>query len=250
MNVAAAGESRGHGRALRVAFAADVHARVDDAERIRALFATVADKADVLVLPGDLTDHGRPEEAEALARGLDGVGVPVVTVLGNHDHECSATEDVSGILQDAGIACLQGTSARVGNVAFVGVKGFGGGFEDRIIRGFGEDTLKAFVRASVQEAESLRTALHAADAPVKVAVTHYSPIEETVLGEPPEIRPFLGTTRLAAAIDEAGAALAVHGHAHHGALAGKTKGGVPVWNVSLPVLREAGRGPYLVLDVG
>ena len=234
---------------MRVAFAADVHARVDDADRIRGLFGDVAARADALVLPGDLTDHGRPEEAEALARGLDGVGVPVVAVLGNHDHECGAVEDVCGILEDAGVRCLQGTSTRVGDVAFVGVKGFGGGFEDRIIRGFGEDALKAFVRASVAEAEALRNALHAADAPMKVAVTHYSPIEETVLGEPPEIRPFLGTTRLAAAIDEAGAVLAVHGHAHHGALEGRTRGGVPVWNVAMPVLREAGVAPYLVLDV-
>ena len=234
---------------MRVAFAGDVHARVDDADRIRALFGDVAARADALVLAGDLTDHGRPEEAESLARGLDGVGVPVVAVLGNHDHECNAVADVCGILGDAGIRCLQGDSARVGDVAFAGVKGFGGGFEERIIRGFGEDALKSFVRASVAEAEALRNALHAADAPVKVAVLHYAPIEETVVGEPPEIRPFLGTTRLAAAIDEAGASLAVHGHAHHGALAGKTKGGVPVWNVSLPVLQAAGRGPYLVLDV-
>ena len=234
---------------MKVAFAADVHARVDDAERIRGLFHDVKEKADALVLAGDLTDHGRPEEAEALARGLDGVGVPVLAVLGNHDHESAAVEDVCGILQDAGVTCLQGSSARVDGVGFAGVKGFGGGFEDRIIRGFGEDALKAFVRASVSEAEALRNALHELDTPAKVAVLHYSPVEATVHGEPPEIRPFLGTTRLASAIDEAGATLAVHGHAHHGALEGRTAGGVPVWNVSLPVLKAAGRAPYIVLDV-
>lgn len=234
---------------MRVAFAADVHARVDDAERIRSLFHGVASKAETLVLAGDLTDHGRPEEAEAIARGLDGAGVPVLAVLGNHDHEGSAMDDVVAILEDAGVRCLQGASMRVGDVGFAGAKGFAGGFGDLVVRGFGEDVLKAFVRASVAEAEALRHALAGLDAPVKVAVTHYSPVAETLAGEPQPIHPFLGTTRLAAAIDEGGASLAVHGHAHHGALAGKTPGGVPVWNVSLPVLKAAGRGPYLVLDV-
>lgn len=235
---------------MRAAFVADVHARVDDAERIRDLFRGVPADADALVLAGDLTDHGRPEEAEALARGLDEVGAPVLAVLGNHDHEGNAIEDVVNVLQDAGVTCLQGSSARVGEVGFAGAKGFAGGFGDLVVRGFGEDSLKAFVRASVAEAEALRNALRGLDAPVKVAVTHYAPVAETIAGEPVPIHPFLGTTRLASAIDEGGAVLAVHGHAHHGSLLGKTPGGVPVWNVSLPVLRAAGRGPCLVLDVG
>ena len=235
---------------MRAAFVADVHARVEDAERIRGIFHGVASKAEALVLAGDLTDHGRPEEAEALVRGLDDVGLPVVAVLGNHDHEGSAMEDVVNVLEDAGVRCLQGTSMRVGDVGFAGAKGFAGGFGDLVVRGFGEDSLKAFVRASVAEAEALRNALRGLDAPVKVAVTHYAPVAETIAGEPVPIHPFLGTTRLASAIDEGGAVLAVHGHAHHGSLAGKTPGGVPVWNVSLPVLRAAGRGPFLVLDVG
>lgn len=240
---------------MRVAFAADVHARAtpggpDDSERIRALFEGVKEQADLLVIAGDLTDHGRPAEAEALARGLHHVGIPVIVVLGNHDHEAGSAKDLFRVLESSGITCLQGGSTIVDGVGFAGVKGFGGGFDPALIRGFGEDALKAFVSESVIEAESLRGALMALDARVKVAVTHYAPVPETVVGEPESIHPFLGTTRLAQAIDEGGAALAVHGHAHHGALSGVTAGGVPVYNVSLPVLEAAGGAPYLVLDVG
>lgn len=240
---------------MRVAFVADVHARAspgepDDSPRIHALFRDVAEKADALVLAGDLTDHGRPAEMEALVRGLDGIAVPVLAVLGNHDHESGSAKDIARVLDAWGVTCLQGGSVVLDGVGFAGVKGFGGGFEGALIRGFGEDALKAFVSESVVEAEALRGALNGLDAKVKVAVTHYAPVPETLAGEPLTIHAFLGTSRLAGAIDQGGATLAVHGHAHHGALQGRTGGGVPVWNVSLPVLRAAGLDAPLVLDVG
>lgn len=240
---------------MKVAFAADVHARAspgepDDSPRIRALFRDVAEKADVLVLAGDLTDHGRPAEMEALVRGLDGIGVPVLAVLGNHDHESGSAKDVVRVLEAWGVKCLQGEAVVIDDVGFAGVKGFGGGFEGGIIRGFGEEALKTFVSESVIQAEALRGALLGLESDAKVAVTHYAPIPDTLGEEPVSIHAFLGTSRLAGAIDQGGATLAVHGHAHRGSPKGATNGGVPVWNVSLPVLREAGLEVPLILDVG
>lgn len=237
---------------LRLAAAADVHARAGDEARVKTLFGGVEAHADALIIAGDLTDHGRADEVEALLRGLDGVGVPVFAVLGNHDHEQGDSEDVSRMLEAAGIHVLERAPASLdgGRVGIAGAKGFGGGFGERIVNGFGEDATKAFVAESVVQAEALRAGLRAIDAPTKVAVTHYAPILDTVRGEPPEIHAFLGTTRLAAAIDEGGATLAFHGHAHHGAPDGATKRGALVHNVSLPVIRAAGeaRG-YRVFEI-
>lgn len=246
---------------MRIAAVADVHARADDGPRLRAMFRNVRHEADVLVLAGDLTDHGRLNEAEALMNGVADVGIPVLAVLGNHDHENGSQDDLVRILESGGVRCIdRGAHAVVAGggagsdgeerVGFAGAKGFGGGFGDRMVRGFGETATKAFVTESVVEAEALRQELRALPTQKKVAVLHYAPVAETVHGEPPEIHAFLGTSRLAEALDGGGASLAVHGHAHHGALRGKTDGGVPVWNVSLPVLRAAGETrPYLLLDV-
>lgn len=235
---------------MRIAAVADVHARQGDEERIHAMFEGVSDEADVLVLAGDITDHGRPAETEALVRGLHGIGVPVLAVLGNHDHEAGAMKDLARMLEAAGVRCLERSSVVVEDVGFAGAKGFGGGFENRIVKGFGEDALKAFVSESVVEAEGLRAALVGLETPRRVALLHYAPIVTTLEGEPPEIHPFLGTTRLAQALDEGGATVALHGHAHHGAPEGVTPGGVPVYNVALPVLRAAGfETPYRVIEI-
>lgn len=237
---------------MRVAAVADLHVRAGDEARVREMFAPVKDEADVLVLAGDLTDHGRSEEMESLVRGVHDLGIPIVAVLGNHDHEGGNEKDLFRMLGSAGIHILdrRRPSVTLDGVGFAGVKGFGGGFGDRLVRAFGEEPLKMFVSASVVEAEALRAALVGLDTERKVAVLHYAPVAETVQGEPTEIWPFLGTSRLEQAIDEGGAALAVHGHAHHGALRGKTTRGVPVHNVSIPVLRAAGHGKaYAVFDV-
>lgn len=237
---------------MKVAAVGDIHTRAGDEDRLRAMFASVRDDADVLVLAGDITDHGRPGETETLVRGLHHVGVPIVAVLGNHDHEAGNERDMMRMLGSCGIHILdrRRPTAVIDGVGFAGVKGFGGGYGSRLVRGFGEDSLKAFVSASVMEAEALRSGLLALDTPVKFAVLHYSPVETTLGGEPRDIWSFLGTSRLEAALDEGGAHLAVHGHAHHGAVHGHTAGGVPVANVSLPVLRAAGEAkPYLIMDL-
>ncbi|HET6404621.1 MAG TPA: metallophosphoesterase [Candidatus Thermoplasmatota archaeon] len=237
---------------MRVAASADLHARWGDEARIAELYAGVKDEADVLVLAGDLTDHGRSEEMEVVVRGLHDVGVPVVVVLGNHDHETGNEKDLFRILASAGVHILdrRRPTTVIDGVGFAGVKGFGGGFGDRLVRAFGEEIQKAFVSASVVEAEALRAGLMSLDTPKKVAVLHYAPIAATVQGEPTEIWPFLGTSRLEQALDEGGAALAVHGHAHHGATHGTTAKGARVHNVGIPVLRRSGHTKaYVVLDV-
>ncbi len=235
---------------MRIAALGDIHVREkNDQDRVQDLLLRAARGADVLVLAGDLTDHGRPAETEILARCLHAVEIPVVAVLGNHDHEAGAVKDMLRMLESAGVHTLESASCVIDGVGFAGVKGFGGGFGNRIVKGFGEDSLKAFVSESVIQAEGLRGALRGLRTERKVAVLHYSPIVETIVGEPPEIHPFLGTTRLEQAVDEGGAHVAVHGHAHRGTLHGKTAGGVPVWNVSLPVLQASGRTPALVVEV-
>lgn len=237
---------------MRIAACADVHARAGDEARIAAMFEGARGEADLLVLAGDLTDHGRSEEMEALVRGLHDVAMPIVAVLGNHDHEGGTEKDLFRMLAASGIHILdrRRPSVTIDGVGFAGVKGFGGGFGDRLVRAFGEEPLKSFVSASVVEAEALRGALVGLDTPKKVAILHYSPIPHTVHGEPPEIWPFLGTSRLEQALDEGGAHVALHGHAHHGAMHGKTAKGVPVHNVSIPVLWAAGyQKAYVVLDV-
>lgn len=238
---------------MRLACSADIHVKEGDEERVREMFSRVKDEADALVVAGDLTDRGTYGQVEALIRGLRHVDVPVVTVLGNHDHEGGYEKDVLRMLGSAGIHCLdrRRSTLVLGDVGFAGVKGFGGGFGPRMVRGFGEDSVKAFVSASVVEAEALRGGLGSLDTPRKVVVTHYAPVLATLQGEPAEIQPFLGTTRLEQAIDDDGSVvLALHGHAHHGATHGKTEGGVPVHNVALPVLRAQGHErAYVVLDV-
>lgn len=237
---------------MRIAAIADLHTRVGDEERLSAMFTRVDEEADVLVLAGDLTDHGRPGETESLVRGLREIDIPVVAVLGNHDHEDGNPKGIMQILGSAGIHILdrRRPTVTIDGVGFAGVKGFGGGFGDRLVRGFGEDSLKAFVAASVVEAEALRSGLLSLDTQQKVAVLHYSPIAATVASEPVDIWPFLGTSRLEQAVDEGGAQLVVHGHAHHGREKGTTVRGAPVYNVSAPVLQAAGHErAYLVFDL-
>lgn len=238
---------------MRIAALGDIHVREkDDEARVRALLRAAARDADVLVLCGDLTDHGRPAETEILVKSLHEVDVPVVCVLGNHDHEGGSEKDIYRMLASGGVHCLDRKRPTVvlDGVGFAGVKGFGGGFGNRLVRGFGEESLKAFVSASVVEAEALRTGLRSLDTDRKVAVLHYAPIVETIVGEPLEIQPFLGTTRLEQALDEGGAHVAFHGHAHKGSLRGKTSAGIPVYNVSLHVLHACGHPePRLLVEM-
>jgi len=223
---------------IRIAAVADVHCSKTNQGSLLPIFAAASDMADVLLICGDLTDYGYPEEARNLVAELAPVKIPVIAVLGNHDYESGNVDEVKKILTDARIHLLDGDSVEVLGVGFAGVKGFGGGFGRRTLEPWGEDATKAFVHEAVSEALKLESALARLQTPQRVAVLHYAPIEETVEGEPREIFPFLGSGRLEEPLNRYRVAAAFHGHAHRGAAEGPTSAGIPVYNVALPVLRR------------
>jgi Icc-related predicted phosphoesterase len=227
-----------------VAAVGDIHLGADSRGVFRPTLAELS--ADVLLLAGDLTRLGTVEEARVVAEELAGLDVPVVAVLGNHDYQSDQQDGVTAVLEDAGVTVLDGTGVVVETgtrrIGVAGIKGFGGGFAGKCATEFGEPEMKDFVRHSRRHAERLHEALAGlADqgADLIVSLTHYSPVKDTLTGEPPEIYPFLGSYQLAEAIDAAGADLAVHGHAHAGVETGLTPGGVRVRNVAQPVIRRA-----------
>ncbi|HEU4367559.1 MAG TPA: metallophosphoesterase [Methylomirabilota bacterium] len=239
------------GDVVRVAAVGDLHCRKDSQGGFQPLFTRMA-HADVVVLCGDLTDYGLPEEARVLARELGAVvKVPVLAVFGNHDYESGHADEVRAILTEAGVRILDGDGTEVNGVGFAGVKGFAGGFGQHALQSWGEPVLKQFVREAVEEALKLEAALARLRTPQRVAVLHYSPIRATVDAEPPEIHAFLGSSRLEEPINRYGAAVAFHGHAHHGSVEGRTSAGVPVYNVSIPVLTQAfpDQPPFRLLEL-
>jgi Icc-related predicted phosphoesterase len=225
---------------VRVAAVGDIHlGRAAYGPPVQTLFAAVAERADVLALCGDLTDRGDPEEGRQLGRALATVGVPIVAVLGNHDHESGKVTELSRILCDAGVQVLDGGDAyEVHGVGFAGVKGFAGGFGRRALGPWGEETIKLFVREAVDEALKLETSLSKLRTERRVALLHYSPIAGTVEGEPHEIYAYLGSSRLEEPLIRYPVDVVFHGHAHHGTAEGKTVGGVTVYNVSLSLLQR------------
>jgi Icc-related predicted phosphoesterase len=231
---------------VRIAAVGDVHVGLDTGP-VLGPPEQLAESADLLLVAGDLTRRGTPAEAEVLAAELRQLSVPVIAVLGNHDYESDAADDVREIIAGAGVTVLDGDSAtiEVGDVSvgIAGTPGFGGGFPGASCSEFGEPLMKAFVAHTRAMATALCRSLRDLDTDVRVAMTHYSPIEATLVGERLEIYPFLGSYLLAEAIDTGGAHLAVHGHAHRGSRAGETVCGVPVRNVAQPLL---GR-PYTTL---
>lgn len=237
-------------RPLRVAAVGDIHVKEDQVAPHRDLFAEVSRAADVLVLCGDLTDLGKPREAELLAASLRAAcTVPVVAVLGNHDYECGHVEEVKAIVRGAGVKLLEGQSCEIGGVGFAGAKGFAGGFGALMLDSFGEPAIKQFVAETVQEALCLENALHRVGTERTVVVLHYAPVAATVADEPAEILPFLGSSRLAETVDRFPSVRAVlHGHAHRGPYAGRTPGGAPVFNVAYPIPKPTGR-PYALIEV-
>ncbi|MEU6095146.1 metallophosphoesterase [Streptomyces sp. NPDC047079] len=237
---------------IRVAAVGDIHMGPESKGALRPAFESLPECADVLLLAGDLTRHGTTEEARVVAQEVQDLAVPVVAVLGNHDHHDERPEEVAAVLEDAGARVLEGrgTVLTLGDtrVGVAGTKGFGGGFVGRSAGEFGEPLMKEFVRCSRRCADALRGALEELDeqgCDVRIALTHYSPVPETLAGEPLEIYPFLGSYLLAEAIDTAGADLAVHGHAHAGTEHGMTSGGVKVRNVAQPVIGRAFRVYHL-----
>jgi Icc-related predicted phosphoesterase len=190
------------------------------------------------VLAGDLTNYGRPPEMESLLNALVRLRIPTVAVLGNHDYESGQEGELIRLMSDEGIKVLDGTAYERDGVGFAGTKGFLGGFGRGLLTSFGEPEVKAFVQAAVNETMKLERALSLLRAPKTVVVLHYAPVADTVHGEPMEIYPYLGSSRMAEVVDRHGADLVLHGHAHHGALDGKTTAGVPVRNVALTLLQQ------------
>jgi Icc-related predicted phosphoesterase len=239
------------GSVLRVAATGDLHCTRTSQGAFQPLFAKVAEAAELLLLAGDLTDYGLPDEARVLARELTSLRIPVVAVLGNHDYESSKEQEVRQILTDAGAIVLDGDATEVHGIGIAGVKGFGGGFGQRALGPWGETIIKQFVREAVDEALKLEAALARLRTTHMVALLHYSPIQTTVDGEPLEIYPFLGSSRLEEPLNRYPVSLVVHGHAHRGQLEGRTKSGVNVCNVAMPLLSRtfANRPPFRVFEV-
>ncbi len=235
---------------MRIAATADLHFSPQNYDRIREQMNRVRDDADLLVIAGDLTNYGRPPEMESLLNALVRIRVPIVTVLGNHDYESGKHEELMQMMTAEGIKVLDGTGYERDGVGFAGTKGFLGGFGRGILTAFGEPEVKAFVQASVDEALKLERALSQLRTEKRVIVIHYAPIGDTIRGEPAEIFPYLGNSRLAEVADRHGANLILHGHAHHGAPDGKTTAGIPVYNVALHILQQQNPPvPYRVFDV-
>jgi Icc-related predicted phosphoesterase len=237
---------------LRIAAVADIHVKKTSAGAMQPLFTKVTESADVLLLCGDLTDYGTVEEAKILAKDITAaLRIPVLAVLGNHDFESSHEHEVVQILSDAGVVVLDGDSYELHGVGFAGVKGFAGGFGRRALGAWGEPIIKSFVHEAINEALKLEAALARLRTPQKIAVLHYSPIQATVNGEPPEIIAFLGSSRLEEPLDRYRVNAVFHGHAHRGSPEGRTKGGAPVYNVAMALLASAypDRPPFRIIEV-
>ncbi len=224
---------------VRVAALGDIHVNKTTAGALQPLFAQVATSADLFLLAGDLTDYGLPEEAQALARELrTTVKIPIVAVLGNHDYESGKQDEITTILSEAGIRVLCGDACEVLGIGIAGVKGFVGGFGPRMLSPWGESVIKMLVHEAIEEALRLESALARLRTPQRIALLHYSPIQATVEGEPLEIYPFLGCSRLEEPLNRYSLTAVFHGHAHRGKHAAKTSGGVPVYNVALAIMRQ------------
>jgi Icc-related predicted phosphoesterase len=236
---------------VRVAAVGDLHCTKGSSGVLQALFARVIESADVLVMCGDLTDRGLPDEARLLARELQALKMPKVAVLGNHDFESDAAGEVVDILTQADVTILDGTAVELAGVGFAGAKGFAGGFGERALQAWGEEPIKSFVRAAVDEALKLESALAKLRTLGRVVLLHYAPVSGTCDGEPPEIYPFLGSSRLEEPLNRYAASVVFHGHAHRGRVEGKTAEGVPVYNVALPLLQRMypDRPPFRVVEI-
>lgn len=237
----------------RIAAIGDIHIRETDRGKWGEFFKEASRQADVLLICGDLTDTGDETEAQVLAEEVRVCTIPIVAVLGNHDHEKGRHKLIRQIMLKEGVHMLDGESVVIHDVGFAGVKGFGGGFDNHMLSMFGEGAMKAFVQEAVDEALHLERALGRLEAEnenlKKIAVLHYSPIKQTVVGEPEVIFPFLGSSRLAEPLVRRGVTAAFHGHAHVGTLEGEING-VKVFNVAKPILTKQGYPhPFFLYEV-
>ena len=231
-------------RALRIAATADLHYGKHSRGMLHEAFAEISRSADMLLLCGDLTEYGLPEEADIRAT----VRIPMVAVLGNHDFESGQSELLCKVLDEAGVNVLNGEAIEIAGVGFAGISGFGGGFGRRMLNAWGEPLIKQFVQESITHAVRLEQALTKLQTDRRIVVLHYSPIRATLHGEDPEIFAFLGSSRLEEPINRFRVTAVFHGHAHNGILDGKTSAGIPVYNVSAPALQKTGK-PYRIVDL-
>lgn len=235
---------------MRIAATADLHFSAQTQGLLKEQLSRVRDEADVLVLAGDLTNFGRPQEMEPLVNVLVRLRIPTIAVLGNHDYESGQEAELIRMMTSEGIKVLDGTGYERDGVGFAGTKGFIGGFGRAVLTAFGEPEVKAFVKVSIDEAMKLERAMSQLRAAKRVVVLHYAPIAATVSGEALEIYPYLGSSRLAEVVDRHGAELVLHGHAHHGSLNGKTTAGIPVHNVAITLLQsQQPAAAYRVFDI-
>jgi Icc-related predicted phosphoesterase len=236
---------------VRLAAVGDLHCTKNSQGMLQPMFAQVARNADVLLLCGDLVDFGQVEEAKVLARELANVKIPTLAVLGNHEYEAGQTVELERILGDAGVTFLDGDACEIHGVGFAGVKGFAGGFGESALQPWGEPSIKNFVNESVAETLKLESALAKLRTTKRIALLHYSPIEGTVHGEPPQIFPFLGSSRLEEPLNRYPVTAVFHGHAHRGTLEGRTQTGVPVYNVAMKLLQRSfpDRPPFKIFEL-
>jgi uncharacterized protein len=236
---------------LRVAALGDLHVHQTSTENLQALFDRISQNADVLALCGDLTNLGMPQEAERLVNDLRSCRIPVVAVLGNHDYQSGRAEELKQILRGGKVVVLEETETfEMKGVGFAGAKGFCGGFDKHMLAPFGEEPIKHFVNEAVSESLKLEVALNSLRTLKTVVVLHYAPIPGTVAGEPLEIYPFLGSSRLAETIDHFDVNVVFHGHAHHGSYEGKTVKGIPVYNCCKQLMQRVNPDqPYALVEV-
>jgi Icc-related predicted phosphoesterase len=237
---------------IRIAAVGDTHVPKAGHAGLQPALAAAAANADVLVLCGDITDYGLPEEARIVASAIQlALKIPVVAVLGNHDYESGHADEVKKILMDVGVIVLDGDAQEVAGVGFAGVKGFAGGFGPRALGPWGEEAIKNFVHEAVNEALKLEAALARLRTAHRIAVLHYAPIVGTVSGEPLEIYPFLGSSRLEDPLNRYPVDAVFHGHAHRGSLEGRTREGSPVYNVAMPLLVQSfpGQPPIRIVEL-
>lgn len=237
---------------IRVAAMGDVHYSKTSQGKLHSAFEHASEHADILLLCGDLTDYGLPEEARVLAKDLaSAVRIPIVGVLGNHDFESEQEAGVAQVLVDAGVRMLDGDSHEVHGIGFAGVRGFCGGFGRGALGAWGEPIIKQFVHEALNEALKLESALARLKTEHRIAVLHYAPVRDTVVGEPLEIYPFLGSSRMEEPLTRYQVTACFHGHAHRGAPEGRTASGIPVFNVSVPLLQSQypDREPYRLFEL-
>lgn len=238
---------------MQIAAISDVHYDRQSRGKWDELFKAVSDTADVLLMCGDLTDYGMEEEARLLADDLHAhLRIPALAVLGNHDFESGTPEKVRDVMSEVGVTVLDGEAKEIDGVGFAGTCGFAGGFDQFSLNPWGEPAIKTFVQATVDEALKLETALSRLETDSRIVLLHYSPIRATVVGESPEIFPFLGSSRLEDPLNHYNVTAAFHGHAHRGTHEGATSGDVPIFNVSIPVLKKERPDvpPFKLYEIG